>query len=159
MAGRWTDATKTTARRALIGLAVTVTGLLFGAASAAAQPRLVTYRLGTHRGYDRVVWQFARGLPGMKARYVRQVTADGSGLPVRLEGRAFLQVTLTGVKWDGSAVPPEPTLTPQFPALRQLKPAGVFEGYFTFGLGLSHRVRHRLYTLRRPDRVVLDLTH
>lgn len=146
-------------RRVLIGLAAPLTGLLFGATPAAAQPRLVTYRVGTHRSYDRVVWQFARGLPGMKARYVRQVTADGSGLPVRLEGRAFLQVELTGVNWEGSAVPTEPTLTPRFKVLRQLKPAGVFEGYFTFGVGLNRRVHYRLYTLRRPHRVVLDLTH
>jgi hypothetical protein len=41
--------------------------------------------------------------------------------------------------------------------LRQLKPAGVFEGYFTFGLGLSYRTTYRFWVLHNPDRLVLDL--
>ena len=51
----------------------------------------------------------------------------------------------------------EPTLTPRFAVLRQLKRAVVFEGVFTFGLGLSRRVRYHEFALRHPDRVVLDL--
>ena len=103
----------------------------------------------------RVVWQFTGGLPGRHARWVRAVHADGSGFPVRLEGRAFLQITLNGVDWFH--VPHEPTLTPRFAVLRQMKPAGVFEGVLTFGLGLSRRVRYGFCTLHHPDRLVLDL--
>jgi hypothetical protein len=128
-------------------------------AAAAAAPRLVSYRVIKHRGYDRVVWQFAGGLPGHQIEYVRQVVSDGSGKPVRLEGHAFLNVTLKDLEWTGRDVPREPTLTPRLHLLRQLKPSGVFEGYSSFGLGLSHKARYRFFTLRRPDRAVLDLLY
>lgn len=124
---------------------------------AVAIPRLRAYRVGEHQQYDRIVWQFSGGLPGWNAQYVRRVTADGSGAPVRLIGRAFLKITLTGLAWGVHDVPREPTLTPRFAVLRQLKPAGVFEGYFTFGLGLSRKASTHLFTLRHPDRLVLDL--
>jgi hypothetical protein len=150
-----------TARARVVGLVrIGIVGLIVAltcAAQAAAVPRLRSYRVGEHPHYDRVVWQFTGGTPSPHAWWVRTVRADGSGFPVHLEGRAFLQLTLTGVNWVPPNVPPEPTLTPRFAVLRQMKPAGVFEGVFTFGLGLSRRVHYRFSTLRHPDRLVLDL--
>jgi hypothetical protein len=125
-------------------------------AAGQALPRLVSYRVGEHPRYDRVVWVLSGGLPGHSVRYVPRVTEDASGTPVRLLGRAFLEVTLKDVNWTDH-VPAEPTLTPQFRVLRQMKPAGVFEAFFTFGLGLSHRTSFHLWTARHPDRVILDL--
>ena len=89
---------------------------------------------------------------------MKRVTADASGKLVKLRGRAFLQVTLMGVDWSLPNTPPEPTLTPLMAVLRQIKPAGVFEGYFSFGLGLSHRTTYRFSTAHQPDRLILDLS-
>ncbi len=125
--------------------------------SARAMPILRSYRVGEHSGYDRVVFVFSRGLPDWRAQYVKRVREDASGKPVRLQGRAFLLVTLMGVDWSVQHMPAEPTLTPHFAVLRQLKPAGVFEAYYSFGLGLGYRTTYRFFTLRHPDRLVLDL--
>ena len=142
-------------RRRILAAAAGMVLTLVSASSAATEPRLRTYRVGEHSHYDRVVWQFTGGLPSSHARWVRTVHADGSGFPVPLEGRAFLQLTLNGVEW--LHVPHEPTLTRRFAVLRQMKPAGAFEGVLTFGLGLSRRVQYRFSKLHHPDRLVLDL--
>jgi hypothetical protein len=127
------------------------------AVAAFRESRLVSYRVGEHSRFDRVVFVFSGGLPGRTARHAKGVTADASGRPVMLEGRAFLRVTLMGLDWTFPNVPPEPTLTPRMAVLRQMKPAGVFEGYFAFGLGLSYRTSYHFCVLHWPDRLVLDL--
>lgn len=142
-----------------LSLVVTIAALVVlggSRPSAAAMPSLVSYRVSQHPGYDRLVFAFSGGFPSWKARYVRSVTMDASGAPVRLEGRAFLLVTLMGLDWTNH-VPPEPVMTPRLAVLRQLKPAGVFEGYFSFGLGLAYRTSYEFTVLRRPDRLTLDL--
>lgn len=121
-----------------------------------APPHLISYQTGEHPRFDRVVWIMSGGIPAHTARYLRRVTEDGSGGPVRLEGRAFLQITLKGLDWT-THVPAEPILTPRLAVIRQMKPAGVFEGYFTFGLGLAYRTTYRFSTARHPDRLILDL--
>jgi hypothetical protein len=126
-------------------------------ARARTVPRLVSYRVGEHARFDRVVFVFSGGLPGWRARYVKRVRQDATGFPVRLEGKAFLHITLMGLDWSVKHTPAEPTLTPRMAVLRQLKPAGVFEGYFSFGLGLSYRATYRFFVLRNPVRLVLDL--
>jgi len=121
------------------------------------QARLVSYGVFEHRQFDRVVFTFSGGIPSRRAAYVRRVLYDASGKPVSVMGRAFLGVTLMGLNWVPPNVPPEPTLTPGLAVLSQMVPAGVFEGYFSFGLGLSYRTRYQFSTRNHPDRLLLDL--
>ena len=54
--------------------------------SSASAPR-------TTPDFDRVVFEFNGGVPAdVRVRYVDRLIADGSGLPVRIAGRAVLRV-------------------------------------------------------------------
>jgi hypothetical protein len=50
-------------------------------------------------------------------------------------------------------------LTPRYPQLLAVKPAGDFEGYLSFGLGLAAKGPYHVSTLTGPDRVVIDVSH
>ncbi len=86
-----------------------------------------------------------------------------AGRPVPLRGRAVLRVVLhggqAGDRSGASTVHTPSTLTPEFPTLRQVRPAGDFEGVVTYGLGLRDRVGFRLFGLSNPTRVVVDVAH
>jgi hypothetical protein len=115
-------------------------------------------RVGRHPGFDRVVFEFRRATPAWSARYVPRVIHDGSGLPVRLRGRAFVHVVFRGTRIDrASAGGPEIVRTPRFPTLLQLKEAGDFEAVVSFGLGLRRKVGFRAFRLTGPSRIVLDV--
>jgi len=51
------------------------------------------------------------------------------------------------------------TLTPCDPTLVQAKWVDEFEGYLTFGLGLSHQTGFRVLELHQPSRLVIDVAH
>lgn len=112
--------------------------------------------VGHHTGFDRVVFTSRDGRPAVTVRYVSQVTRDASGQPVSLLGSAFLLVTLRNTAWTTSPSP-QPTITPGFPALRQLKGAGEFEAVASYGIGQASKAGFRVFTLSGPDRVVIDL--
>jgi hypothetical protein len=111
--------------------------------------------VGRHdsEGFDRIVFTIADGLPAVTAKYVPQVTADGSGQPVPLLGTAFIQVTMQ-LTTNGS---PQQAITPRFRALQQVKGAGDFEAVTSYGLGQATRAGFRVFTLTAPNRVVIDL--
>lgn len=122
-------------------------------------------RAGRHPTYDRLVFQFA-ALPGISTvSYVGQVDDDPRGDPIPLQGHAFLRVVFHDAfmwtAWDpgpwhftytGSC-----TLTTHLPAIQQVKCAGDFEGYLSFGIGVAHRAGFRIFTLQDPARVVIDV--
>ena len=60
---------------------------------------LIAIRTGHHAEpaatFDRVVFEFSGPLPLLRIEYVKQLIADGSGLPVRIAGRAIVSVQLT----------------------------------------------------------------
>jgi hypothetical protein len=153
---------------------ISLLALAFGAARlAAATPGpcdaagvaiAQTYRVGAHRTFDRVVFSFTGGVPGWQnsAGYVTQVHADGSGLPIALEGSAFLQIMFFPARAYGATCHPtaaERTTAPHLPVLLQIKPVGDFEGYVSYGLGLARKTSYHLFALKHPDRVVLDIAH
>lgn len=133
------------------------------AAPHATPGTVVGVRVGRHRDYDRVVFDVRGGLPGWDVRYVPQLVQDGSGRPLPLRGSAVLRVALLGV--DAHDASGRPTLrspqiiTPEFPALRQVRFAGDFEAVVSFGLGLRERTGFRVFGLANPTRVVVDVAH
>lgn len=119
---------------------------------------LTAIRAGAHPGYDRVVFEFSGGVPGYHAEYVAEVHADPSGKVVPLAGQAFLHLVFHPSSayqtYHGQAV-----LRSGLPSLLQVSAAGDFEGYLSFGLGLSQRVGFTISTLSDPSRVVVDIAH
>ena len=54
------------------------------APAAPTTPQLVAVRAASHDGFDRVVWEIRGGLPATRVvQKVPQLTADGSGAPIR----------------------------------------------------------------------------
>jgi hypothetical protein len=126
-------------------------------APTAPAPDLTAIRVAEHGAYDQAVFQFANGIPHYSADYVAAVTHDAKGTPVPLPGRSFLRVAFHPATKTGYSGPG--TISPYFPTLLQVSTAGDFEGYLSFGLGLSGRGGYRIYTLTQPGRVVIEFPH
>ena len=125
---------------------------------------LTAIRVGQGGGSDRVVFQFSGRLPVYQAGYVTTVVQDPKGTPVPLAGQVFLRVVFRGASswctqplyrtYSGPAA-----VTPFYPALLVISSAGDFEGYLSFGVGLSGKASYHAYTLTNPARVVIDFSH
>ena len=124
-------------------------------------PTLVAVRASHRDGWDRVVFEFRHGLPaGPQVRYVDRLVADGSGLPVRVAGRAVLRVRFEPAQAHTDAG--VPTAAPRrvayaLPNVMTAVRSGDFEGVTTYGLGVAKRTPFRVTTLQGPSRVVVEV--
>jgi hypothetical protein len=120
---------------------------------------LVSVQAVDRKGFDRVLFTFRGSLPGYAVRYVPEVTGQG-GRRLPLRGQAFMEVSFEPARArDPAGQPtfPDATLTPGYPALRQVRFAGDFEGRVLFGIGVADRDGFRVSELRDPARVVVDV--
>lgn len=125
-------------------------------------PLVVNYRIGAHRTFDRIVFQFRGGVPGANVKYEPHINQDASGAPVPLLGHAFLSVVFApaiAVDVHCRSTAAEQTATPRLHEIRQVKPAGDFEGHVSFGIGVARRSRDHLFRVYRTGRAVLDIHH
>ena len=131
--------------------------------TAASTPLLVDVRVGGHRTFDRVVFEFTGPRPGYRVRYVPQVFEDGSGNPVHLEGRAFVEAVMhPAAAHDDHGNPTFPGPLPQIAdtaALRDIADAGDFEGQITWGIGVAARTPVQVRRLDHPARIAIDVAH
>jgi hypothetical protein len=126
--------------------------------------QITDVRVGTHDGYDRVVFEFTSGLPDAVIQGVLPpFYADASGLEIQVAGNAFLQVTMnqaSKVDPDGRVTYSGPTkFEPEFDQLVQLIEGGDFEAVSTWYLGLEGGGCYRILTLEAPSRLVIDIEH
>jgi len=119
---------------------------------------LAAVSVGQHATYDRVVFTFSQGVPGYSIGYVNEVLSDAKGDLVTLPGQAFLRIVFHPSSGYQTYSGPG-TITPIFPTLLQVRAAGDFESYLSFGVGLSQRAGFRVFTLTPPYRVVVDVAH
>jgi hypothetical protein len=108
--------------------------------------------------YDRVVFEFSEQVPLLRIEYVKNLIADGSGLPVPIAGRAILCIQFTPAQAhsDSGQVTAPNHITPKLPLIKAIVSAGDFEGVVTYGIGLARKVETRILTLDSPNRVVID---
>jgi hypothetical protein len=126
--------------------------------------QITDVRVATHIGYDRVVFQFASGIPQTVIEGVLPpFYKDPSGLPLDVAGAAFLKVTMNGaskVAPAGGITYSGPTnFKPGFDQLRELIESGDFEAVSTWYLGLDPGGCIRVLTLPTPSRLVIDVKH
>jgi hypothetical protein len=126
--------------------------------------QITDVRVGTHDGYDRVVFEFASGLPdAVIEAALPPFYADPSGLEIDVAGTAFLKVTMHGaskVSPNGGVTYGGPTnFEPGFDQLVQLIEGGDFEAVSTWYLGLDGGGCIRVLTLSAPSRLVIDIEH
>jgi hypothetical protein len=128
---------------------------------------LTAVRVGSHPGFDRVVFVFRRALPGYDVGYVRRpVRADGSGRVVPVPGRAVAGIRMENALDADLSQESAPLtytgprrLAPRLPALVALARTGGFEGVLTWVAGVRERSGFRVTVLRSPPRLVVDFEH
>jgi len=134
---------------------------------------LFAVRAGRHACYDRVVFDMAGpSLVGFSARYVPEVAADASGLPVAVPGGAALEVVVRAPARGSDGGPAlaavgadfvDPAQVANWGSLRGVRFAGSFEGQSTIAVGVRERLPFRVFSLVDPERqtrrVVVDISH
>ena len=79
-------------------------------------------------------------------------------MPVTIAGRAILQVRMTLAQAhnaQGRATAPA-RIKYRLCNVKEVVRSGDFEGVVTYGIGLAHRSKVRVFTLTHPSRVVVD---
>ncbi len=123
-------------------------------------------RAAGQEGFDRVVFEFAAGLPGYKVGYVeRPVRQDGSGDEVQVAGQAVLEVRMSpasGAEVSASGVRTTYTgpdrLRPRGGSVvTEVVRVGDFEAQLTWAVGASARSPFKVTTLASPSRLVIDV--
>jgi hypothetical protein len=130
----------------------------------AAVANIVDVRVGTHDGYDRVVFEFEQGTPELTLdRAEPPFTQDASGLPIEVDGESFLGLSMRGGTKqtdEGTSSYDGPTdISPGFAMLMDLVEGGDFERQSTWYLGLSDEACVRVLLLDAPPRLVIDVEH
>ncbi|GAA1254272.1 AMIN-like domain-containing (lipo)protein [Oryzihumus leptocrescens] len=142
-----------------LGAALPLTAPAAGAATPTV-PTLVGIRAAHHPTYDRVVFDFAGGLPASRqVTWVTQLVGDASGLPVPVAGRAILQVRFAAANAHdaaGRATAPS-RVAFALPNVLTVVQSGDFEAVTTYGIGVASRQAVHVSTLTSPSRVVVDV--
>jgi hypothetical protein len=122
-------------------------------------PTVVGIRHAQHpsEGFDRIVFDVSGPLPGYQVRYVAQPIADGSGQPVSMPGRRFLQIRFEPANAHNDAGAPTVVRaqTLGHPMLEAYAVTGDFEAVVTVVLGLDDVVAYRVGEL--SGRIYLDV--
>ncbi|MFD6887902.1 hypothetical protein [Streptomyces sp. NPDC059957] len=158
-----------------LGLGALLTAMLAFAAPASAAtttaasttatqtPLVVNARWGGHCTYDRVVIDLQGYVPEVTVTPVPSLVYDGSGKPVPLAGRYFLEVRLNpaaGHDEAGRNVYLGPKLLKIYlPKLKGIALTGDYEGYVTFGAAFDTKPAYTSFKLHAPERFVLDIAH
>ena len=123
----------------------------------APHPQLVDVRAVHRAGVDRVVFRFDEGAPtDVDARYVARLRGDGSGLPIRVAGRAVLQVGMSLTRTDAASPAPARRAF-ALPNVMMVVRSGLFEGFTTYGIGVARRTAVTVVEQPERDRVVVTV--
>ena len=147
------------------GLPAFVCDLPITGAASIGLAHLADVRVGTHPGYDRIVFEFIEdGTPEFRIEVAEPpFTRDPSDMPMAVNGSAFLQIILNGgtkVGDDGSPTYTGPTeFGPGFDQLVDLIERGDFEAINNWYVGMAGEGCLRAFVLSDPSRIVIDLEH
>lgn len=108
---------------------------------------LVAIGVGNHptnpgeRPYNRMSFTFTTGYPSYRVEFVDKLVADGSGRTIPLAGSGVLRIVFnpaTAHTEDGrSSILPQPPTNLGLDRMVAYARAGDFEGYLTYGIGIS----------------------
>jgi hypothetical protein len=123
-------------------------------------PVVTAIRTAAHPecGYDRLVLDLNGPVPSYDVRYVAQVIADPSGMPITLAGRSYLLITLRPAQAHteaGATTIVRASKTVGYRVLKSYAVAGDFEGVFTVALGLTGTASIRVGEL--PGHLYIDV--
>jgi len=127
--------------------------------------QLTDVTVGSHEGYDRVVFTFDGELPGYDIGYVDgPVTEDGSGEPIEVGGTHAISVRMSpasGALLTGETVEmtydgPNRIEGPGQTVVEVVR-AGDFEAQLTWAIGVEGEQPFKVSTLTGPTRIVVDV--
>ncbi|WP_046776230.1 hypothetical protein [Streptomyces yangpuensis] len=156
---------------ALASGALLAAGLAFASPASASSlastqvptPLVVNARWGGHATFDRIVIDLQGYAPTVTVTPVAQLVYDGSGKPVPLAGKHFLEIRLNPAAAHndaGESVYHGPKLQKIYLSkLKGLAMTGDYEGYVTFGAAFDTVPYYRAYSLHSPERFVVDIAH
>lgn len=118
----------------------------------------IAARVGEQQGYDRFVLQFDPIVPTYTVK--RQSTAvfplGASGQSVTLAGSAGVLVTAHSAQGTTTFTGSTDVATPTYKVLKEARQTQDFEGYVSWGLGISQPSCMRVFVLGNPARLVID---
>ena len=115
-------------------------------------------RQARHRGYTRIVVDLlGAGTPHYFAEYVDVPIGDGSGDPITMRGNAFVQISLTGIRYPEDGDKKAPLFTDGLNGVDQIYVTQGFEGVSQVVIGVDSKVPFRVFTLEDPSRFVVDI--
>jgi hypothetical protein len=111
-------------------------------------------------GYDRFVLQFDSKVPAYTVKRQAKPTfkSSASGQPISLSGSTGVLVQVHSATGATTYSGPTDFVHAQFSVLNEARLIDDFEGYVSWGLGLSHPACFRAFTLSDPPRLVVDFT-
>ena len=129
-----------------------------GTAAGANQAAPSAVRVGTHQGYDRIVFEYSGSVvPTLTiAIATPPFKHDPSDLPMTVTGSAFLRIQLDGVTMGYAGAT---DFRPGYPTLVELAQQGDFEGVQSWIAGLTKTSCVRVLQLTSPARLVIDVQH
>lgn len=108
---------------------------------APAQLVVTNVRVGTHEGFERIVFEFhGSGDPGWFIDYSDSPTQQGSGSPVEYTGDTALNINIDGTAYPFEVGIPDPRLNPvpgSGGIVTEVVSAGTFEGRSQFVVGIK----------------------
>ena len=122
-------------------------------------------RVGTHEGFDRIVFEYDGGTPTLELDLAEPpYVQDPSGLPQEVAGSPVYRITLHGAtkynQENGEQPYQGPTdFEPGFPQIVQFVEFGDFEATHNWYLGVNGGECLRAFTLLEPRRLVIDIQH
>ena len=115
-------------------------------------------RTAEQAGYDRFVLQFDNLVPTYTVK--RQATTifqtGASGQTISLSGTAGVLVQVHSATAAGTFSGAADIVHGEYQVLREARQTEDFEGYVSWGLGLTHAACYRTFTLTDPARLVVD---
>ncbi len=85
-----------------------------------------------------------------------RLIADGSGLPVRIAGRAILEVGFRSTETNGGTPAPRRRAF-ALPDVMTVVRSGLFEGVTTYGIGVTRKGAFQVHKQPEMSRVVIDV--
>jgi hypothetical protein len=126
---------------------------------------LTAVRAARQTGFDRVVFEFEKAVPGYRVQYVpKPVHEDASGKEIAIQGNAVLEVHMepaSGADLSGGSLRQTYTgparVTGDTSQVTEVVKAGDFEAVLTWDIGVRDKVAFKVSTLQSPARLVVDL--
>jgi hypothetical protein len=115
-------------------------------------------RVAAQAGYDRLVLQFDMKVPAYTVkRQAKPTFKNGaSGASLTLSGTAGVLLQVHSATMSSAYGGTTDFTHPEFLVLNEARLIEDFEGYVSWGLGLSHPACMRTFTLANPPRLVVD---